>query len=90
LIKNTEDKAMQKQFEEIEQKLTALYTEIQKEIPEVRCLDLAVSQIDKTSDPYLYGFLHVGDDCKTFRSLAEVYNLWHKHQILFQKFDHVL
>ena len=78
---------MQKQLKAIEQRLMTLYTEIQKEIPEVHCLDLAVSQIDKTSEPYLYGFLHVGDDCKSFNSIAEVYNLWHRHQILFQKFN---
>lgn len=78
---------MQKQFEEIEQKLMALYAEFKKEVPAVHCLNFTVSQVDKDSEPYLYRFIHTDNNCRTFYNSTGIYAFWRRHQILFQKFN---
>ena len=78
---------MQKQLEEIEQKLMAVYAELEKAIPGLHRLTFEIDKYDHLPNLKLHGFYHKDDDCVSYNDIDEIYNLWHRHHILFQKFN---
>ena len=69
----------------IEKELMNIYAEFKKVYPDLRRLTFEIDKYDHRSDLKLHGFYHEGNNCEIYDNID-----WHKHQILFQKFDHVL
>ena len=65
-------------MDKIEKHLTAIYENIQKQLPKMHHLTFSVATYD-TGKSKLYGFLHSDEqDCKLFYSITELNNIIQK------------
>lgn len=78
---------MEQQLKELEQKIMNVYDKIKKEIPYLRRLTFEVQEF--STNTRIWGCYHIYDQCGIYNDINEVYDLICKHQILFQKFDHI-
>ena len=76
---------MKEQLEEIEQKLKDVYAEFKKVYPGLSRLTFEINESVHGEKLKINGFYHVYDNCKSYNNINEIYALWYKHQILFQK-----
>ena len=87
---------MLKRLEKIEKDLLSVYSEIQKEIPNLCNLSFEISTWEM-KDTTQYGYYHIGNDCGQYGNIAELATLVAnakerraKNEILYQQFGGVV
>lgn len=83
---------MLERLKKIEKDLMGVYTEIQKEIPNLRNLSFEINTWDN-GDTAQYGYYHIGNDCGQHGNITELAALATeakerrtKNEILYQQF----